>query len=173
MTASLPISRRIQIGGGQGHGSTEDQAKKCVAFPGFALSMYLLDNHDCIHLQHNCGCRGALYQHKGPSCSRKAIPRQVYQKSTVHGTCTPSIRNHQSINLWTEVYNKQKLVSRPIDKRLLFLVSRSAVLTVIAFSILFNVTRFFELRQVESTVTDWTTLERVNDTFTVRYKARF
>ena len=105
MTASLPISRRILIGGGQGHGSTEDQAKKCVAFPGFALSLYLLDNHDCIDLQHNCGCRGALSQHKGPSRSRKAIPRQVDQKSTVHV--------HQASEIINQlIYGLKSIISR-------------------------------------------------------------
>ena len=46
-----------------------------------------------------------------------------------------------------------------------FDLDRIALVTVISFSILFNVTRFFELRQVESTETD---IKIVNGTFTVR-----
>ena len=46
-----------------------------------------------------------------------------------------------------------------------FVPRRTAILTVITFSILINVTRFFELRQVETQVPDWTTIVKVNGTF--------
>ena len=50
-----------------------------------------------------------------------------------------------------------------------FLPYRTAVLTVISFSILINVTRFFELRQVETQVPDWTTIVTVNGTLGFGY----
>ena len=72
---------------------------------------------------------------------------------------SPSRNQHQSIHKSLTWILEGLLSSFPL--------SRCSVSAVIAFSILINVTRFFELRQVESTVT---VLEEVNDTLLLRFE---